>query len=351
MRNRNWSENSKRALRNLKHVFVATTIVPIYFLLMNPNYSQEGYWKDLANSTRVGFQIAFIYWLCMSGVYSFLFYKNPALVEESKKSVKFQMVTGIPLMALGLWISAILEPRISGAKFDLQSWTVGMLIGGITFSLSIFYFGYKRAVENNLKLKVESAVSNLNVLKNQMQPHFLFNSLNSLSELIESNNGEAAVMVQKLSDLYRQILENSKSPLSTLGSELKIIERYLELEKLRFGDRLSYKVFAPKHSDEIFIPSLALQTLVENAIKHGITQSVEGGEVTIKIEKENTGYQVEIANPGLLKVKKNENSGTGIENTRSRLTLLYGKDHNFKLTSDKDKTTASFWFHGMQNAN
>jgi hypothetical protein len=344
---RDWREFRNNALRSLRHVFWSTALVPPLVLLMYPKINEPGYWEDLLCSTRIGFQIALTYWLIMTAIYAYVFQNSPEDLANKKSSVKFQIVTGIPIMLFGIWWSSLVEPYISGEHFLLEGWTTGILIGGVTFSIMVLYFAYKRTAEHNLKLKVESAESNLNVLKNQMQPHFLFNSLNSLSELIESDKAEASVMVQKLSDLYRQILENSKNPLATLASEITIIEKYLELEKLRFGERLRYNIVSPDNSDEIFIPSLTLQTLVENAIKHGISQAVEGGEVVVSVEGTESGYQVRIMNTGTAKQRKSSKPGTGIENTKSRLNLLYGDRHQFNLVSEDNKTVASFWFHGV----
>lgn len=349
MGKRNWRLFWAYAIRSLKHVGWGIVLVPLFFFLMNPDSSAPNYWFEMARSTRIGFQIAMIYWVIMTGVYAIVFVKNPDDIEPKKVSIKFQILTGIPIMLFGIWVSAQIEKYLNGSSWGIRGYTTSLLIGGITFSLLVIYYSYKRTVEHNLKLKVESAESSLNVLKNQMQPHFLFNSLNSLSELIAADKSEASVMAQKLSDLYREILENSKKPLCSLESEVGIIEKYLELEKLRFGERLSYNITVPESSANIFLPSLTLQTLVENAIKHGVSKCVEGGHVDIKIEKEGSGYKAKVQNTSESVVSLNKR-GTGIENTKSRLNLLYGDSHGFRLINENQKTTASFWFHGVANA-
>lgn len=255
-------------------------------------------------------------------------------------------------MLVGLVLTSITEPYISGRHFGLQSISLGMLIGGITFLGIILFIAYREIKEHNLILRAESAESNLNVLKNQMQPHFLFNSLNSLSELIDSNNQYASTMAQKLADLYREILTNSKQQISSLESELSIINKYLELEKLRFGDRLNYKISLPTSIENIFIPSLILQTLVENSIKHRISKSIKGGNVNIEIVPALNGFKISITDTGEQSFSGSEiGTGTGIKNTKERLKLIYGEDHDFKINIDNNKTELEFWIPGKDETN
>jgi len=191
-----------------------------------------------------------------------------------------------------------------------------------------------------------------------MRPHFLFNALNSLAELIESGREDAAQTTYKLSDLYRQILANSGLKTASLSSELKIVQVYLELEQLRFDSRLRFQIEAPDDSDCIFLPSLMLQTLVENAVKHGIAPSLEGGQIEIAIVR-NAGqlYHLSVANTGnhyqpqasasSIHTRNGAGNGVGLANTRARLDLLYGNRHGFQIGSDSQgRTVASFNFTG-----
>ncbi len=198
-----------------------------------------------------------------------------------------------------------------------------------------------------MKLRAESAEANMNVLKNQMQPHFLFNSLNSLAELIDTNREYASKMTQNLSDLYREILESSKTLKSSLANELSIVQKYLELESLRFGKRLSFKIKAPENSEKILIPSLILQTLVENAIKHGISQSLNGGIIEIDIAPNQNGYFIEIRNTAGVSQNLNNSTGTGLMNTQSRLDLFYADKHQFSMSSESGMTVVHFWISGV----
>jgi sensor histidine kinase YesM len=190
----------------------------------------------------------------------------------------------------------------------------------------------------------------LNTLKTQLQPHFLFNSLNSLSELIESDRARAAEMTQKLADLYREILAASDRILSPLSSEAAIVQKYLELERLRFGERLSFRVVLPPNAERVFLPSLLAQTLVENAVKHGIARSIEGGEVELRVASDATGgYRFELTNTGE-PLRAGYRPRTGLTNSKARLDLLYGPEHGLELLSDPSRgTRVSFHFSGEEH--
>ncbi len=209
----------------------------------------------------------------------------------------------------------------------------------------IFRGLYTEAKNKNAELKSANTEAELHALKNQMQPHFLFNSLNSLLSLIETNSKEAPLVTQRLSDLYREILVNSSKNVATLKSEVAIIEKYLSMEKIRFGDRLEYKINTPSNNENIFIPPLILQTLVENAIKHGINKSIKSGYIEIDIMKKSGGFDATIKNTGDLDAQSIE-SGTGMKNTKARLELLYGEKTSFALKQDGNAVLANFWFSG-----
>jgi LytS/YehU family sensor histidine kinase len=128
---------------------------------------------------------------------------------------------------------------------------------------------------------------------------------------------------------------------------------YLELEQLRFGSRLSFSIGRPENSHEIFLPSLTPQTLVENAVKHGVAPSIEGGHITVEITAVEGARQADklyalcVTNTGAPYRPKASNNGTGLANTRARLELLYGDRHEFKVESDRQgRTVASFKFTG-----
>lgn len=212
----------------------------------------------------------------------------------------------------------------------------GCILGiGATFFL--YFRQYKAKYE---RIQTSTIEAQYNTLKAQTNPHFLFNSLNSLSELIISDSKSASEVTQKLADLYREILTNSKHKTCSLKSEMSIARKYLELEKIRFGPRLHFELDEPENSENIYVPSLIVQTLVENAVKHGISKSVDGGKVCVVIRSTASDlYRVEVSNTGAPFTEGQPGSGTGLANTKERLKLIYGEMSDFKIECQKDLGT------------
>jgi LytS/YehU family sensor histidine kinase len=178
----------------------------------------------------------------------------------------------------------------------------------------------------------------LDALRHQIEPHFLFNTLNSIAGLVRENRNDDAVnMIAGLSDFLRRVLENSGQSGSSqqvpLAEELEFAQRYLDIQKVRFADRLSLSVNVPADLLNARVPSLILQPMVENAIKHGIAKRAQGGEVRIAAARSNGRLTLSVYNdgPGLTPPGGSSAPGIGIANTRARLTSLYGSDFDLSL--------------------
>lgn len=211
---------------------------------------------------------------------------------------------------------------------------------------TIFY-RFRQMKDMALKSKVAQAEAQYSMLESQMQPHFLFNSLNVLSELIYVDPDLANSMTQKIADLYREILNNSKAKFSTLESEISILQKYIEIQKIRFGNRISFRVEVSPAFLNIQIPSLMLQTLVENAIKHGISPMKDGGDILLSVKKVGKMFEVCISNTGkLYKGHTESKRSTGLANTMNRLDLTYGSKNSFRIYSDDQRTYVKFLITG-----
>lgn len=265
-----------------------------------------------------------------------------------KVSMPLNILINVIGLALGLWLGMWITHVSFGVSATGENFLASIIFAGTVIVVFSFYFAYKQAKEEALALRAEAAEARYHALEDRMRPHFLFNALNSLAELIESGQENAAETTYKLSDLYRQILANSGLKTARLDSEIEIVRSYLELEQLRFGSRLSFRIEQPEDSHEIFLPSLTLQTLVENAVKHGIAPSIEGGHIAIEIAQQpNNLYDLRVTNTGTRYQSQIMSNGTGLANTRARLELLYGNRHGFKIESDdRGRTIASFYFTG-----
>src|SRR5215469_2166036 len=176
----------------------------------------------------------------------------------------------------------------------------------------------------------------LDSLRRQIEPHFLFNALNAVAALVREQRNDAAVnMIAGLSDCLRRVLEGSERQQVTLGEEMEFLKKYLEIQKLRFAERLEIQIEVPEDLYAAQVPSLILQPMVENAIKHGISQRARGGSVRIGASRVGGVLTLRVYNDGpTLPVDwESAHSGIGIPNVRTRLQSLYGGDCELRVSN------------------
>jgi LytS/YehU family sensor histidine kinase len=175
------------------------------------------------------------------------------------------------------------------------------------------------------KLVVEyiAKTSELELLKSQLNPHFLFNALNSIKALVLIDAEKAREAIIKLSELLRFTLNYEKTPLIRLSDEIDEVVKYLELEKIRFGDRLDVHIDLQEETLDAKVPPAMILTFAENAIKHGINHLPDGGTIEIKSTANSHTLKVEVCNTGEL--KENESNGIGLKNSTRRLQTLFGE--------------------------
>ena len=189
-----------------------------------------------------------------------------------------------------------------------------------------------------LELETRLTQANLQALKMQLQPHFLFNTLNAISSLIHENPKVADDMVGSLSQFLRTTLDVSSENEVPLRSELRFVDRYLEIQQTRFGDRLHVRREVDPKTMDALVPPLILQPLLENAIRHGIESREAGGTVTVQAVREGDLLRLQISDDGegfkggqLMEIQ----TGIGLSNTKTRLQELYGDKHQFKMTANQ----------------
>ena len=215
-----------------------------------------------------------------------------------------------------------------------------MSIWVLAYHLYHFYNREITTAKTNAKLSVIAKQAQLDNLSAQLNPHFLFNSLNSIKALIIENPKIARRAVDLLSDLLRSSLYEKDKDLITIKDELSLVQDYIELEKMRFEERLQLVISIDKTLENLKIPTLSIQLLVENAIKHGIDSKVEGGIIKLRIEKKNNLVEITIQNPGTISTNK-ELSGLGLKNLQERLAIQYKGKATFSLTEiDKELVSA-----------
>jgi two-component system, LytTR family, sensor kinase len=219
---------------------------------------------------------------------------------------------------------------------------VGSLLSYLIFYTSIVAVSYvleskerlSRQQTETARLNEQLSRAQLYALRRQIEPHFLFNSLNAVAGLVrEGRNDAAVIMIAELSDLLRRVLEDSNRQEIPLEEEMVFVEKYLDIQKVRFAERLQTRVDVPQEFRQVRVPSLILQPMVENAVKHGIARRAQGGEVRISAQRSNDMLTLSVYNDGpqLPLDWETTGSGIGIANVRSRLQSLYGDGFDLKM--------------------
>lgn len=207
------------------------------------------------------------------------------------------------------------------------------------------YYGYHyaqreiNATKESARLAIIAKEAQLNNLTAQLNPHFFFNSLNNIKALVVEEPQAARRAIDLLSEVLRTALYNRDTPLITLQQEMALVEDYLELEKMRFEKRLHTQIEVNTGLVNTLILPLSIQTLVENAIKHGIAQRKNGGSINIKVEQHNGQLQATVQNPGTLQAQ--HHGGLGLKNLRERLQLQFGGKATLQLTQSATETVSA----------
>ncbi len=206
------------------------------------------------------------------------------------------------------------------------------------FSLYFFYHLFDRLNRSEVdRFQMITSVkeSELRALKSQVNPHFIFNSLNSLRALIDEDPARARKAVTQLANLLRYSLQSSQLETVPFEDELGVVNDYLALEQVRFEERLRLKLDIAANTLELRIPPMLLQTLVENAVKYGISSRPEGGEISIIARNEDGLLRIRVSNPG--EIRENDpvrSTGVGLRNAAERLRLIFGEGATLRLKSE-----------------
>jgi two-component system, LytTR family, sensor kinase len=232
--------------------------------------------------------------------------QRPTFMDAWRTSLLFQILTFLIVYALILTVTYVMDARERMA----------------------------RQVMETARLSEELSRSQLAALRQQIEPHFMFNTLHSITGLVRDYKNDAAVsMIVGLSEFLRRALEDSHRSQVTLAEEVEYLQRYLDIQKVRFGERLQVKVDIPTELLRAQVPNLLLQPLVENAIKHGISQRAAGGTVRVTGTHLNSKLHLSIYNdgPDLPTDGQAIRTGVGISNLRTRLQILHGNESELKL--------------------
>ena len=232
------------------------------------------------------------------------------------------------------WLDPASALRYSGLLFPSVLFTYYAILGAI-YALD-YYSKYRLHELKSSQLQAQLAEAQLQALKMQLHPHFLFNTLHAISSLMRRDIEAAERMITRLSDLLRLTLENVGAQETPLRQELEFLERYLEIEQTRFRDRLEVKMEVEPETLDARVPNLILQPLVENAVRHGIAPRAAPGRIEIFARREDNKLELQVRDNGAgLSDEKTARikEGVGLANTRARLEQLYGTNYRFDLSN------------------
>ncbi len=219
---------------------------------------------------------------------------------------------------------------------------MNFVLAALFGTIAVIYFTLKANVErmaaqlkekelNEERLTRTTMEAELQALQAKINPHFLFNTLNSIASLISENPKAAESTVEKLSELFRYTLKSAEKNLVSVAEELDIVRTYLEIEKVRFGDRLQYDITCDNDVRDFMIPALIIEPLVENSIKHGIASEVHGGKILVKAAKSDGHCLISVIDNGRGVDEANKVNGFGLRSVEERLQLRYGASSSLRL--------------------
>jgi len=256
-----------------------------------------------------------------------------------------RVVLSVFTLAISLYILRVVVSFPLGLYNNEVAFSLNNFIGltlvftVIFFIWSVLYFVYNYFERYNKSLKLEASVKEIELsnLKSQLNPHFIFNALNSIRALIDENPEKSKQAVNQLSNILRSSLATGKKGLASFEDELKIVKDYIGLEQIRFEERLKAYFDIDDESLDFLVPPLMVQTLVENGIKHGVSKLTEGGSILLKTSVTNDRLKIQVRNSGAYVNGERKNSGgLGLDNTTQRLKLIYGDEATFRILTEKD---------------
>lgn len=310
------------------------------------------YFQDFKISGKTIFA-TFLFSITISLAITNLIYLSHCLFKRREnKNVKY-IIFDFVLMGIGITVATELcffilyllygnwipvSKQFPTLAFNLF---LGFMIGGFRQIISLQHENYEFKLKENeyqlAKLHELKTRAELETLQSKINPHFLYNSLNSIASLIHQDADKAEEMVLKLSKLFRYSINTSDENFATIATETDIVKNYLEIEKIRLGDRLDVSIKVEEQLYEVKIPRFLLQPLVENAIKHGISRVATEGKISIEIKTlpdEHIEITVTDNGPEFPAVLE---PGYGMQSTFDKLKLLYGDDHVLNILSAPHK--------------
>jgi hypothetical protein len=251
----------------------------------------------------------------------------PSLLLGTFIGTEFAM--GINALIFEMWH----PPFFSGDHLALLA--ANMLMVLVFFSLAVAYVQKKKRLKlkiiENQRIYHLQTQTKLVALQSKINPHFLFNTLNTMLSLVHKSPEKVETMILNLSDIYRRVLQYPEDQKISLKEEIQLVKEYLEIEKIRMGKRLRFFLSVDKEIEDAKIPPLLIEPVVENAVIHGISPKPDGGEINILAKKNKGELKISVTDNGIGMGKGNQKAGYGLSSVKERIHLNYGENARFEI--------------------
>lgn len=321
----------------------------ITFILSVPVINYHGFIYRMMFSLSIVNSVALI---C-----SVIFLTFDRKINSLIKSNWIYLLIVVVTIAAGYYFSSVIVPPIVNSvcnvniRHDVDKNHIYVIVINFiiliviiaSYMMIYFYFKLKKDWEKKVyeieAMKRLQLETKLTLLQSKVNPHFLFNTLNTTLNLVYKMPEKVENIILNLSDIYRSLLNLPENEPITLEDEIKLISRYLEIEKIRLNDRLTYNIKCDKSAFSYMIPPLILQTLIENAVLHGIAPKKEGGIINLDIAPKDSMLIVTVSDSGIGYMPDSERKGFGIYSVKERLKLFYKGKADFKIAGSKENGT------------
>ena len=311
----------KSVLRSLFYTFVFNTVIAIFLTAIKFN---EDFILNFIFSQCIGLCICSCVLAALHGI------KNARPLLQAILVAAALLIGTLIGSFLGILVSGLSSSDVFERHDFIQLLFLGIMFGSI---ITYIFSSRSQIADSEARIQEEkikrltsekkAAEANLKFLQAQIEPHFLFNTLSNVLSLLDTDPKKGKSMLVDFIQYLRASLSKIREQKATLGQEMEMIQAYLNIFKVRMGDRLHYKIDLPEKLKANTFPPMLIQPLVENAIKHGLEPKVDGGKILIRGEEQNGMLQLQVIDTGK-GIKEERDSGMGLSNIRQRLQSMYG---------------------------
>lgn len=309
----------------------------------------DGFYVFLRNqfTATFAFSLIFVFFfgIILTQILRWVIIKFHLMKLSIPKIIPIILVCNFLMGLLMTFVQTGFDRVATGEEMSKATWmitvsnfTLFFFIWSVIYFLVHFVENYKRAEIEKFKWQAAIHEAELNKLKSQLNPHFMFNAMNSIRALVGENPLKAKDAITQFSNLLRNTLQMGKQKFIPFAQELEAVKDYLAIEGVRLEERLQVEWNIEPETESIEVPPLMIQTLVENGIKHGIAKLPEGGKLSVESKKNKDGLEIIIRNSGQYDATKIPESGYGMRNTEQRLSLLYAGKATLEIKNEDSKT-------------